>query len=169
VYWNHWPITTAPSRRTASAVLAAVALSLTSLPVANAQPTFGCATPADDMIHLNVSNPGPGDTVPVGNMVLHGLAFDRTAQSAAGIDRVQVFLGNRDVGGTHLADATLGEPNPFAASTDAQFANAAWSAVVGIPNQPGLTFLVVKAHSAVTDHESAVSLPIVIGQDSMPG
>ena len=85
MYWNHWPLTTAPSRRTASAVLAAVALSLTSLPVANAQPTFGCATPADDMIHLNVSNPGPGDTVPVGNMVLHGLAFDRTAQSSAGI------------------------------------------------------------------------------------
>ena len=155
-------------------MLAAVALCLARLPVAaaapaNTEPTFGCATPAEDMIHLNLSNPGPGDTVPAGNMVLHGLAFDRMAQSSAGVDRVSVFLDNRNAGGTHLADATLGEPNPFAAMTDAQFANAAWSAVVGIPNQPGLTFLVVKAHSAVTDHESAVSLPIVIGQDSMPG
>jgi hypothetical protein len=120
------------------------------------------------MLHLEVSNPSPGDKVPVGDMVIHGVSYDRSATSGTGVDRVSLFQGTRGSGGALLADATLGMPNPFAAP-DTQWADAGWAATISIPNTPGPMTLSVYSHSAVSDHESTVAVPMMIAQNSAPG
>ena len=58
-------------------------------------------------------SPAPGTFLPVGgNITVSGVAYDTTATGSAGIDRVSVFLGDRDAGGTFWGDATLGQPSP---------------------------------------------------------
>jgi hypothetical protein len=141
---------------------------LAPLPAAAQTDTFGCVTPPADMLHLEVSNPSPGDKVPVGDMVIHGVSYDRSATSGTGVDRVSLFQGTRGSGGTLLAEATLGMPNPFAAP-DTQFDDAGWAATISIPNTPGPMTLSVYAHSAVSDHESTVAVPMMIAQNSAPG
>jgi hypothetical protein len=75
-----------------------VALAITTLPV-SAQTvgtdTFGCTTPPEDTLHLDVANPGPGDAVPAGNMVIRGVAYDRSTTSDASVNRASLFLGDR--------------------------------------------------------------------------
>jgi hypothetical protein len=156
--------------RGVAALLAAAALGLAVLP-ASAQTvgsdTFGCTTPPEDVLHLDVANPGPGDKVPVGDIVIHGVAFDGSSTAEQSVDRVSLFMGTRASGGAHLADATLGLPNPFANPGDPHEL-AAWAATISIPNSPGPNTLVVYAHSGVSDTESSVSVPIMIAQSSNP-
>jgi hypothetical protein len=130
--------------------------------------TFGCTTPPEDILHLDVANPGPGDQMPAGNTVIHGVAYDRSAQTDNSIDRVSLFLGTRNAGGTFLTDATLGMPNPDVQPGQAH-QMAGWNATVALPNSPGPQTLVVYAHSGVTDHESSVAIPFMLGQSSAAG
>jgi hypothetical protein len=82
--------------------------------------------------------------------MLEGLAFDPNAQQGSGIDRVEIFLDNRDDGGAMLGQATLDS-------------GRAWRAVVTLPsNQTGLHTLSFYAHSSLTDKESLVSVPVTI-------
>jgi hypothetical protein len=155
-----------------AAVVALSAFSLLGPSAASAQTldegTFGCKTPIEDTIHLNVGNPGPGDAVPAGDIVIHGVAFDRSATEGVGIDRVQLFLDNRNAGGALLANATLGLHNPFVPA-DSQFKDSAWVATVTIPSTPGVAHTMsVVAHSSVSDHESVVNVPFVVGGHSDP-
>jgi hypothetical protein len=112
--------------------------------------------------YIAVSNPAPGDTLAVGGLDIQGKAFDPSASSdqGSGIDRVQIFLEDRDRGGLHLADARLGFPNP-AAAPDSQFALAGWEAVVNLPS--GSHVLFIYARSAVTDKESTIEIPVRVG------
>src|SRR5690349_1805582 len=59
------------------------------------------------------------------SLMMEGVAFDPLATEGNGVDRVSVFLDDRDMGGQFLGDAKLGAPN-FAPSETAQFANAGW-------------------------------------------
>ena len=77
-------------------------------------------------------------------------AFDKTAQSGSGIDRVQIFLDSRDLGGVFLTGAMPGTNNM-------------WHAIVSLPtNQTGLHTLYFYAHSAATGQEAVVSIPVTI-------
>src|SRR5688572_25844064 len=62
---------------------------------------------------LEVENPQPDEMLTPGRMVISGVAFDPEARIGTGVDRVTVFLEDRDKGGLFLGEATLGRPNPF--------------------------------------------------------
>jgi hypothetical protein len=113
--------------------------------------------------YIAVNNPAPGDVLPVGGRDIQGKAFDPAASvdQAAGVDRVQVFLEDRDRGGLYLGDARLGVTNP-AAEPGSQFALAGWDIIVILPS--GNHTLFVYARSSVTGKESTVSIPIRVGR-----
>lgn len=112
--------------------------------------------------YVAVANPTPGDTLAVGGLDIAGKAFDPSASAdqGSGIDRVQVFLGDRDRGGLHLGDARLGLPNS-AAAPGSQFAYAGWDVVVTLPS--GSHTLFVYARSFVTGKESSIQIPVKVG------
>jgi len=101
---------------------------------------------------LSVGNPQPGDLVPRGRLVMQGLAFDRAASQGSGVDKVSVFLDDRDTGGQHLGDATLGQPNAAGFTISADFSRAS-----------GKHTLFAYARSSVTGREAVLSFPISVG------
>lgn len=112
--------------------------------------------------YVAVANPVPGDRLVAGGLNMQGKAFDPIAgvDQGAGVDRVQVFLEDRDGGGLYLGEARLGRPNQ-AAESGTQFALAGWDIVVSLP--PGAHVLHVYARSSVTGKESTVTIPIQVG------
>jgi hypothetical protein len=112
--------------------------------------TTTAVAPSASTITVDVSNPSPGDTIHAGGYVIDGVAFDKAAQSGAGIDRIEIFLDNRDSGGMFLTQVTPGADNM-------------WHAIVPLPtNQTGLHTLYFYAHSSVTGQEAVVSIPVTI-------
>ena len=101
---------------------------------------------------LSVANPQPGDLVPRGKYVMQGLAFDRAASSGSGVDRVSVFVDDRDAGGQLVGDATLGKPTPTGFTVTADLSRTS-----------GGHTLFVYARSSVSGKEAVVSFPVVIG------
>jgi hypothetical protein len=100
---------------------------------------------------VKISNPHPGASAVAGPWFVSGTAWDPAASSGSGIDQVQVFLDNRDLGGTWLANATL----------SGNGANG-WEANISLPdNNTGTHALWVYARSDVTGKEVATSVPIV--------
>ena len=97
-------------------------------------------------------NPQPNDLVPRGRLVMHGVAFDRAAADGSGVDKVSVFLDDRDAGGQHLGDAKLGEPNAAGFSVSADLSRAS-----------GKHTLFVYARSSVSGKEAVLSFPISVG------
>src|SRR5205814_8372782 len=77
--------------------------------------------------YVAVANPAPGDSLAVGGLDIQGKAFDplATPDQGAGIDRIEVFLEDRDRCGLHLGDARWGVPNA-AAAPGSQFPFAGW-------------------------------------------
>ena len=128
-------------------------------------PVYGPPVPVSLPPYVAVNNPSPGDSLPVGGLDIQGKAFDPAASvdQASGIDRVQVFLEDRDRGGQYLGDARLGGINP-AAEPGSQFALAGWDIVVSLPSGPHILF--VYARSSVTGKESIVSIPVRVGRGS---
>jgi hypothetical protein len=112
--------------------------------------------------YLAVANPAPGDNLAIGGLDIRGKAFDPIASvdQGSGIDRVQIFLEDRDRGGLHLGDARLGLPNT-AAAPDSQFALAGWDVVVNLPS--GVHTLFIYARSAVTGKETLLQVPVRVG------
>jgi hypothetical protein len=100
---------------------------------------------------LSVGNPQPGDQLPRGKYVMQGQAFDRAANSGSGVDRVSVFVDDRDSGGQHVGDATLGQPT----------ANG-FSVTVDLSRMSGTHTLFVYARSAITGKETVVNFPVNI-------
>jgi hypothetical protein len=116
---------------------------------------------ASDGPVLIVANPNSGDMLTPGRMMLQGVAFDREASQGSGVDRVSIFLDDRDLGGQFLGDATLG----------------ATTTVGGVPLSAGWTLttpplagggqlheLHVYARNADGGDETVVSIPITIGE-----
>jgi hypothetical protein len=100
---------------------------------------------------LSVANPQPGDQLPRGKYVMQGLAFDRASNTGSGIDRVSVFLEDRDAGGQHIGDATLGQPTADG-----------FSVTVDLSRLSGAHTLFVYARSSVTGKEAIVDFPVNI-------
>src|SRR5262249_18381275 len=115
-----------------------------------AAPVTGAAASPLGWPVLSLANPQPGDRLPAGNLHIQGTAYDTSAVSGSGVDRVQVFLGPREHGGTSLADATLGRPG----END-------WDAVVNLTS--GVDKLFVYARSSGTGREAEVSIPVEVG------
>jgi hypothetical protein len=108
---------------------------------------------------LSVANPSPGDTVTAGGLVISGTAFDPAATQGAGISRVDLFLGERDQGGTILGSATPGEGgNPRAFSLEVQ-----------VPKLNRGVDFAAYAISAVTGQETAVTFPVFVGAPTTNG
>jgi hypothetical protein len=106
--------------------------------------------PSSSTISVTVGNPSEGAMIKVGAYSVQGDAFDRAAASGTGIDRIDIFLDDRDTGGMLLGQATMG-PGTF------------WQALVDLPtNQTGLHELWFYAHSSVNDTWTAVSVPVTI-------
>jgi hypothetical protein len=101
---------------------------------------------------LSVGNPQPGDLLPRGRYVMEGVAFDRAANSGNGVDRVSVFVEDRDAGGQLVGDAVLGKPTA-----------TGYTVTADLSKTGGGHTLFVYAHSAVSGRETVVSFPVVIG------
>jgi hypothetical protein len=118
-----------------------------------AAPTDAAADAAS-CVRLQLDNPRPGATVPVGDYTISGRAVDT---SGAAIDRVQLFLNDRNLGGT-----------PLATATSSVGANGAFSVVadmsVGSSNN-GSQSVFAYAHST-SGVEATVSVPIELGTSS---
>lgn len=106
------------------------------------------AQPGPSLV-LSVDNPQPNDLVPRGRLAMSGRAFDRSATQGSGIDKVSLFLDDRDSGGQHLGDATLAQAK-FTITADFSRAN------------PGKHMLFVYARSSLNGREINVNFPITI-------
>lgn len=112
---------------------------------------------------LVVANPSPGDMITPGSLMIQGVAFDPTAATGTGVDRVSVFLDDRDGGGMHLGDATLGMPNVMSS----QPADAGWMLVTPALKGAGADhMLCVYARSSVTGQETEIEIPVSVGQQA---
>ena len=113
---------------------------------------------------LEVANPSPGAMLETGAMTIQGVAYDPAATEGIGVDRVSVFLDDRDMGGMFLGDAKLAQPT-FMPTEGAQFPNAGWMLLT--PTLKGTGdghMLYVYAHSAVTGDETVLRIPVTIGE-----
>jgi hypothetical protein len=131
-------------------------------PTATAMPAAACVNPPQGVVVV-VGNPNPGDVlVPGSNVVVQGIAYDTAATSGPGIDRVSVYLGDRDSGGLFWGDAALGLPNPQASS--GPLASAGFSLrSPTIPAGSGSRTIFVYARSTVSNREGVASVPVFIG------
>ena len=82
---------------------------------------------------------------------MQGQAFDRAAATGSGVDRVSIFLDDRDAGGQHIGDATLGQPG-----------QTGFTVTADLSRSNGGHTLFIYARSAVSGHEAVVSFPVVI-------
>lgn len=105
---------------------------------------------------LSVANPSPGDNLIAGGYVISGEAFDPAAPAGtSGIERVDLFLGLRDQGGTILGSAVPGAvsgENPRFFTTQ-----------VTIPDVNQGDVFAAYAISSITGQQTSVSYPIFIG------
>jgi hypothetical protein len=131
-------------------------------PEAQAEPSTDAGTPASSStMYLDVGNPSPGDSVHVGAMIIEGIAFDSTSDSGPGIDHVDIFVDNRDQGGTLVGHGVLGVAS--VQPDDPNLAGAGWAAQVVIPTRvTGPHSLFFYALSSVTGEEMKVAIPVQI-------
>jgi len=112
-------------------------------------------------MYLDVGNPSSGDTVHVGRYMIEGIAFDRAAEQGAGIERIDIFLDNRDTGGVLIGSGQMGAPSPV--PTDPELGDAGWTAQVTIPRMlTGGHTLFVYALSAITGGELTIGIPVSV-------
>jgi hypothetical protein len=136
--------TTLPATTPATAPAPAPAAPAATTPAATTTKTAGSSS----TIVVNIGNPQPGDTIKTGAIAISGDARDTAATSGSGIDRIDIFLDDRDAGGRFLGSAQLG-PNSF------------WQATVTLPNnQTGLHELFFYAHSSASGATKVVSVPV---------
>ena len=109
---------------------------------------------------VQLANPGPGDVLSQGDYIVSGVAFDPAASQGAGIDRVDLFLGDRDNGGVFLGEATPGQNsgNPRSFETKITLPSTA---------NGGRDF-VAYAYSSVTAGQSSESVPVFVGAAPTP-
>jgi hypothetical protein len=100
---------------------------------------------------FSVSNPSAGDTLRPGGLNIEGWAYDSVATQGTGVDRIDIFLDDRDGGGQ-----SLGRVAP-------SWGVNTWRATVMLPsNKLGLHWLFFDAHSSVSGADTIISIPITI-------
>ena len=142
------------------AVLGAVAVSATPTlaarhwcdPSTDMTATAGCQPSSESNVNLLVSNPQPGELLPAAPYQLKGSVSDGSGQLAgsAVVDRIQVFIYNKNTGGKLL----LG---------DAQIApDGTWTATADLSGEVGSGILYVVARSSGTGAETTVGVPYMV-------
>jgi hypothetical protein len=117
---------------------------------------------------INIFTPNPGDVLTAGsNVVVSGIAYDSTAASGTGVDRVSVYFGDRDKGGLFWGDAVRGLPNPQAGSGPLSTAGFSLRSPT-IPAGSGGRDIFVYAHSSETNREGVASVPVFLGAAPTP-
>jgi hypothetical protein len=165
--------------RFSSGLALAIALGASAVPAG--------AHPQPPPPKLDVANPRAGALLTAGAMYIQGMAYDDSAEKGAGVDRVSVFLGDRDEqnGALFLGDATLGLPSTETvvreecasgpsrlcpagvARGDPQFALAGWRVKTPpLKNTGQQTAIYVYARSSVTGIEAVEVIPVVVGGTS---
>jgi hypothetical protein len=109
-------------------------------------------------LHLALDNPQSGDNLLPGAYTINGSAFDARATEGTGIDRVAIFLGDRDQGGLFL-----GETSAQNAAADEMPIGGSFSIVVDLTEHNAGATLFAYAHSSVTGDETLVSIPVIVG------
>jgi hypothetical protein len=159
--------TTFASRlRVVGAVTAAGALTLGALPAFAAAPTDAPAD-AGSCVQLELDNPHPGDAVPVGDYSISGRAVDT---SGGTINRVQLFLEDRNLGGTPIGEADV-SPGPNAPANvlssslggNGRFTVLADTSSSNTDVGPHTLFAYASSSSGT---EVSVAVPIVLGNRS---
>jgi hypothetical protein len=136
---------------TTTTMTTAPSTTMTPSTTGNTTTTMNSSASASSIV-LEVGNPSPGDTILSGAYNMVGRAFDKTATSGSGIDRVDVFLDSRDEGGLFLGEASIANNN-------------LWSLTVTLPNNNlGLHNLTVYAHSSVSGAQQTQVIPITVAQ-----
>ena len=125
-----------------------------------AQTTPTCIVPPQGIV-VTIGSPAPGAVLPVdGNVTVTGVAYDTSVTDGTGIDRVSVFLGNRDAGGTFWGDATLGQPSPELGADRSAAGYSRRSPT--IPAGSGTREIFVYAHTS-SGREASASIPVFLG------
>ena len=115
-------------------------------------PPVTTTTSTSSTIVVDVGNPTPGTTVLRGALAVSGTAIDKATTSGPGVDRVDIFLDNRDIGGMALGTAV-----PDSTGT--------WQTTVTLPNnQTGLHTLFFYAHSSATGAVAVAMVPVTINK-----
>ena len=114
---------------------------------------------APSRMYFDVGNPSMGDSIHVGGFLIEGIAFDRAADQGPGIERIEVFLDDRDTGGTLVGHGVLGAPNPV--PDDPELAGSGWTARVMLTSKmTGPHTMFFYALSGVTGEEMVVTIPV---------
>jgi hypothetical protein len=136
---------------------------------------------------LEVANPGDGEMLTPGRMIIYGIAYDDSAETGIGVDRVSVFLGDRDEENQaiFLGDAQLGLANPQRVfkeecephgrslvlcpegteKGDPQFDLAGWRLVTSVIKATGKeASLHVYARSSVSGVEAVETVKVTLGE-----
>ncbi|MDQ6670944.1 MAG: hypothetical protein M3069_09375 [Chloroflexota bacterium] len=145
------PAVTSPSMALAASVLEVP----TPLQAAAAPPPLAllpATTQPGASLVLSVGNPQPGDLLPRGKYAMQGQAFDPSARAGSGVDRVSVFVDDRDAGGQLVGDVSLG-----------QSGSTGFTVTADLSRIGGGHTLYVYARSAVSGKETVVSFPVSVG------
>jgi len=126
------------------------AASLGSAPV-GAAPSAACTSGPV----LDLANPSAGDLLSPGDYIVSGVARDPSVSSGDGIDRVELFLGDRNLGGTEVGSAV---PQQGTFEVTAKLPT----------NISGGTNFFAYAHSAMTGEEVAIEVPVFVGAAPTP-
>lgn len=131
------------------------------------------AHPQPPLPTLDVANPSEGALLTPGSMIIQGMAYDDNAETGTGVDRVSIFLGDRDEenGAQFLGHARLGLPSMQAVEGgDVQFAFAGWSLTTPPLKDTGRQqALHVYARSSVSGVENVQVIPVVVGGGASGG
>ncbi len=110
-------------------------------------------------MYFDVGNPSPGDTIHVGALAIEGIAFDGASDESPGIERIDIFIEDRDAAGTLIGHGVPGAPSPTA--DDPDLANSGWTARVMLTSRmTGPHTMFFYALSAVTGEELVVAVPV---------
>jgi hypothetical protein len=114
---------------------------------------------APSRMYFEVGNPSTGDSIHVGRFLIEGIAFDRAADDGPGIEHIDVFLDDRDSGGTLVGRGVLGAPSPV--PDDPELAGSGWTARVMLTSRmTGSHTMFFYALSGVTGEELIVTIPV---------
>ncbi|MBV9329899.1 MAG: hypothetical protein JO352_39865 [Chloroflexi bacterium] len=124
-----------------------------SVPANTPAPQTGGGVVGNACPVLSVGNPGPGDTLNPGGLVISGSATLPLASQGQGVSRVDLFLGERDQGGTFLGSAVPGSGPGGAGS---------WSTSVTIPDLGRSLDFAAYAIGA-NGQQTAITFPVWVG------
>lgn len=134
------------------AALVSGLVAVLAMPAAPSAAQPSASTPPNCVIQLSVSNPVPGDQEIPRTLQMSGTAVDDTATSGNGISNIQVFLGDRNLGGLFIGSTTPGGS-----------VSGAWSITTSIPETlSGGQNMFVYGTSAVSGQQAFVTFPIVV-------